>query len=250
MALDATAQSADTLGCCDSLFIVCVFVVVNSWQKHVPAPESVPGRDFVRLNRSAVTKGAVSSKDVAAFRSTHDARLKNSASLTRGAAPQLDPSFTYGRPSKPSTPIHDVLTNSFQRNAIVEARRQAALTEARRAREEAARPGQFGSSQHTRASLGHMKLLAPPAKEPFKLEKFKQVTPRIGYQGLSTGAAAAAANQQQGQGQGQQQEQQNYDHYDNEQQQQQAYQSQQQQTQYGSSQQRFEEEKTQEGLRY
>lgn len=211
--------------------------VVNSWQKHSPAPESVPGRDFVRLNRSAVVKGAVSSKDIAAFRSTHDARLKSGATITKGAAPQLDQSFTYGRPSKPSTPIHDVLTNSFQRNAILDARRRAAAEEARRLRNEGSKAGKFGSSQHTRASLGHMKLKAPEAREPFKLEKFKAVGPRIGYQGLSTGAA------QQQQSPQQQQQQQQYDSYDNEQAQQ-SQQQQQQQSAQRSSSKRFEEEKS------
>lgn len=219
--------------------------VVNSWQKHSPAPQAVPGRDFVTLNRSAVVKGAVSSKDIAAFRSTHDARLKSGATITKGAAPQLDQFFTYGRPSKPSTPIHDVLTNSFQRNAILEARRRAAAEEARRLRNEGSKAGKFGNSQHTRASLGHMKIKAPEAREPFKLEKFKAVGPRIGYQGLSTGAA----QQQQSPQQQQQQQPQQYDSYDNEQaqSQQQSSQRQEEQQQQSSAQRsskRFEEEKS------
>ena len=219
--------------------------VVNSWQKHTPAPESVPGRDFVKLNRSAVVKGAVSSKDIAAFRSTHDARLKSGATITKGAAPQLDQFFTYGRPSKPSTPIHDVLTNSFQRNAILEARRRAAAVEARRLRNEGSKAGKFGNSQHTRASLGHMKIKAPEAREPFKLEKFKQVGPRIGYQGLSTGAAQQQQSPQQQQQQ--QDQQQSYDSYDNEQaqaQSQQQSQRQQQSSAQRSTSKRFEEEKS------
>ena len=170
--------------------------VVNSWQNHTPPAEAVPGRDFVKLNRTAVVRGAVSSKDIAQFRTTHDARLKTGATITKGQAKQLDPTFTYGRPSKPSTPIHDVLNNTFQRNAIIAARRQAEFEAAQREQQENSKAGKFGQSQHTRASLGHMKIRAPDAREPFKLAKFKDVGPRIGAQGLSTGNAAPALQSQ------------------------------------------------------
>jgi hypothetical protein len=201
--------------------------VVNSWQNHTPPAEAVPGRDFVKLNRSAVVRGAVSSKDIANFRTTHDARLKTGATITKGQAKQLDPSFTYGRPSKPSTPIHDVLNNTFQRNAIIAARRQAAFEAAQREQQENSKAGKFGQSQHTRASLGHMKIRAPDAREPFKLAKFKEVGPRIGSQGLSTGNAAPALQQQPAQ-----------QYYDD----QQEVQQQSPQQQNGSSK-RYEEEK-------
>jgi len=223
--------------------------VVNSWQKHTPAPDAIPGRDFVRMNRSAVVKGAVSSKDIVAFRSTHDARVKQGATVTKGAPLRLDPQQTFGRPSKPSTPIHDVLNNTFQRNAIIEAQRAQAEAEARRNKAEGSKAGKFGSSQHTRASLGHMKIRAPPAREPFKLEKFRQVGPRIGHQGLATLAANADNQQRQIRAQ-----QQGYDQFVNEPQQHDDQQQQQQgspqQQQTGGSSERFEEEKTQEGLRY
>lgn len=205
--------------------------VVNSWQHHTPPAESVPGRDFVKLNRSAVVRGAVSSKEIALYRTTHDARLKTGATITKGAAKALDPSFTYGRPSKPSTPIHDVLNNTFQRNAIVAARRQAAFDAAQREQQESSKAGKFGQSQHTRASLGHMKIRAPDARAPFKLQKFKDVGPRIGAQGLSTGNAAPHLEQQPA------------ELYYNDQQEVEL--QQQQQAQYGSSQ-RYEEEKQQE----
>lgn len=147
----------------------------------------------MKMNRTAVVKGAVSSKDIAAFRSTHDARVKQGASVSssKGAPLRLDPSATFGRPSKPSTPIHDVLTNTFQRNAIIQARRSAADAEARRLAAESSKAGKFGSSQHTRASLGHMKIRAPASRAPFKLNKFQQVPPRIGHQGYNTLAANA-----------------------------------------------------------
>jgi hypothetical protein len=233
------------------LLLLCA--VVNSWQKHTPAPDAIPGRDFVRLNRTAVVKGAVSSKDIAAFRSTHDARVKQGATtVTKGAPLRPDPRQTFGRPSKPSTPIHDVLNNAFQRNAILEARRLAAEAEARRNKAEGTKAGKFGASQHTRASLGHMKIRAPAAREPFKLEKFRQVGPRIGHQGLST-LAANAENQQR---QLRAQEQGTYDRFVNDGEQQQQHQQQQQQqdeASLSSQQQRSpkqEEEKTQDGQRY
>jgi hypothetical protein len=186
--------------------------VVNSWQTHTPGVESVHGRDFVRLNRKAVVRGAVSSKDIAAYRSTHDARLRG-ARATILEAPDMvhDPAFVFGRPSKPSTPIHDVLTNTFQRNAILESTRHQAFVHAMKVKEEGAKTGKFGQSQHTRASLGHMKIRAPPAREPFKMEKFKEVGPRIGYQGLTT-----RPHQHQGIGEQREAQQQAYDRYQQE----------------------------------
>lgn len=182
----ALPSESFTYGRRDQLEEEGVKEVVNSWQHHTPPAESIPGRDFVKLNRSAVVKGAVSSKDIAHFRTTHDARLKTGATLTKASPKKHDPNFTFGKPSKPSTPIHDVLNNTFQRNAIIAAQRAQAFRDAQREAEENAKAGKFGQSQHTRASLGHMKIRAPPAREPFKLEKFKNVGPRIGYQGLST----------------------------------------------------------------
>ena len=192
-----------------------------------------PCRDATSSSSIALPSyvGAVSSKDIAQFRTTHDARLKTGATITKGQAKQLDPSFTYGRPSKPSTPIHDVLNNTFQRNAIAAARRQADFEAAQREQQESSKAGKFGQSQHTRASLGHMKIRAPDAREPFKLQKFKDVGPRIGSQGLSTGNAAPALQQQPAQ-----------QYYDDQQEVQQQSPQQQQQQQYSNSR-RYEEEK-------
>lgn len=79
----------------------------------------------------------------------------------------------------PSTPIHDVLCNNYQQVYLED---QATLRDdlaAQRRTERGGKVGKFAASQHTRASLGHMKVQAPPPREPFKLAKFRNVQPRI-----------------------------------------------------------------------
>jgi len=155
--------------------------VVGSWQSHVLAPESRPGRDFVRLNKSAVVCGAINSQEISQFRSTNDIRLRSgpNASLNRGGklTDVLDPNITFGKPSKATTPINDVICNSYQRQWIAD---QRALQE-KRERQEANQKAnkQKGSSMHTRASLGHMKVVAPLPKPVFKMAKFANVGARI-----------------------------------------------------------------------
>ena len=57
--------------------MLVAIIVVGSWQEHAPAPESIPGRDFMKLNKASVSHGAVNSKEMTTFRQTHDARLKS-----------------------------------------------------------------------------------------------------------------------------------------------------------------------------
>lgn len=211
--------------------------VVNRWALHQPPRPAAPGRDFVTLNRSAVVRGATNSKDITAFRSTHDARLQKSQTITKAPPLALPADATFGRPSKPSTPIHDVISNAFQRNAIVAARRAQEEAEARRLAHEQSKAGRWGQSQHTRASLGHMKIQAPPAAAPFKLERFKNVGSKIGYQGRGT--VSINQTMQQAQQTQQQQQQQAAE------QQQQQYEQQSYEQQQGGYQ--FQEEKTADG---
>jgi len=155
--------------------------VVGSWQSHVLAPESRPGRDFVRLNKTAVVCGATNSHEISDFRAVNDIRLRSgpNASLNRGGkfSDILDNNITFGKPSKPSTPINDVICNSYQRQWIQE---QRALQEKRERQAANAKANkQKGSSMHTRASLGHMKVVAPPPKPVFKMAKFANVGARI-----------------------------------------------------------------------
>lgn len=220
--------------------------VVNSWAVHQAPRPAAAGRDFVTLNRSAVVRGAVSSKDITAFRGTHDARLQKSQTITKAPPLRLPADATFGRPSMPSTPIHDVLSNAYQRNAIVAARRAQEEAEARRLAMEQSKAGRFGQSQHTRASLGHLKIAAPPAAEPFKLARFKNVGPRIGYQGKDTLSIHHTQQQRQQQQAQQTQQQQQQEHEQTQVQQAQAQQAPQQSyEQQGEYQ--FQEEKTADG---
>lgn len=80
-------------------------------------------RDFMALNRSAVSSGLVTAKENFDFRATHDIRRKpitEQKSRTR----RLPPSMVFGLPTRPSTPIYDLLEHKFQDKWIKQQREQ------------------------------------------------------------------------------------------------------------------------------
>lgn len=158
--------------------------VIGTWKTHRPNPEEMPGRDFVRLNKAAADAGATTAKHTATFRQVNDIRLKQGEAATdRGGYVVYDSldQHTFGRPTnRPTTPISLVLTNTYQRQWI-EDRRQLSNEEhvESRAIQQAGKWGKFKQSQHTRASLGHQKVRAPPPASPFKLKRFTEVESRV-----------------------------------------------------------------------
>jgi len=157
--------------------------VVHSWAEHKANAEPPPGRDFVRLNKSAALTGCTTAHHVRDFRKGHDIRLKGSlASGTRQIGLVVDnmQGTTFGRPSKPSTPIGNVLCNVYQRDWITE-QRHADVQDSKEKTviKRSGKLGKFATSQHTRASLGHQKVAAAPAPAPFKLARFADVPSRV-----------------------------------------------------------------------
>jgi len=82
------------------------------------------GRDFMALNRSAVSAGLVTSKENYDYRATHDIRLKPPATEQKARTRRLPPSMVFGLPTRPSTPIYDLLENKFQDKWISQRRNQ------------------------------------------------------------------------------------------------------------------------------
>jgi len=158
--------------------------VVHSWAEHKAAPEPLPGRDFVRLNRSAASLGCTTAKDVASYRRDNDVRLQPQLTATSdGRSLSVEPSLdgtTFGKPSKPSTPVGNVLANMYQRTWIQEQRDQARKDAAKQSTRTAARVSKAkNAAVHTRASLGHKKVEAAPPPPPFKLQRFTEIPSRV-----------------------------------------------------------------------
>jgi hypothetical protein len=136
------------------------------------------------LNKKAVSSGVVSSAEMANFRRTNDIRMKarvDDALSAHSSWPAALATMTFGRPSRPSTPIHAVICNAYQRSWIEEQRQRSASAGANGASGNKANRsiGRFGSSAHTRASLGHMKVEAPAAPQPFKMKRFANVQSKL-----------------------------------------------------------------------
>lgn len=161
------------------------------WVVHTPSrgpEESAP--DFVRFNKKAATSKVTTAKDLKQFRQTQDMN----PNTPRDSAPQsarlpmkhivpsdVVPGFTYGRATRLSTPIHDVVSNRFA---------DKAEKDLSRFYEEFHRVQEIGQNQVrkiplTTASRGHgaagKKALGQQEdeKELFKLDKFKRIPAKV-----------------------------------------------------------------------
>lgn len=59
---------------------------IASWKTHEPKPEGLAGRDFVRLNKCAISEGAINSKHISMYRKSNDIRVKPVSSLSSAGA--------------------------------------------------------------------------------------------------------------------------------------------------------------------
>lgn len=150
--------------------------VIMTWKEHTKNAASMPGRDFKALNKNSVRAGNVTSKDMTEYRKVHDFRLKSGeekANQLKSGMTEIDPLFAFGKKTRPGTPMEVVLTNTFQ-NEFVE---KMEIVKQQYARQE----NRSIAVLHTKASLGHAKHpeAASETKEPFKLKKFQNASPKI-----------------------------------------------------------------------
>lgn len=91
--------------------------VTMHWASHVPRPK--PGekvQDFKKINKMATGQNISTAKDLASFRKNNDFTLVHPGPM--GPMPKVIPSdvipsFAYGRKSRPSTPIAQVVGNQY-----------------------------------------------------------------------------------------------------------------------------------------
>ncbi|KAK7466006.1 hypothetical protein BaRGS_00030875 [Batillaria attramentaria] len=77
--------------------------------------DKLPGRDFKAINRAAVSAGLMTAQEHYDYRCTHDIRCKPAAQeKTKGRTRRLPPSMVFGLPTRPSTPIYDLLEHKYQ----------------------------------------------------------------------------------------------------------------------------------------
>lgn len=163
------------------------------WVSHLPSQglaETAP--DFLRLNRKSATAKVTNPKELARFRKEYHYQeaIRTSGSQTPRELPpakslipsDVIPGFTYGRKSRPSTPIQEVISNRFgEKHEIAALRFNEQFQEQR-----ATQAAEVRKIPLTRASRGHASTAKKAAlqsvdnnKELYKLSKFLRVKPQV-----------------------------------------------------------------------
>jgi len=76
-------------------------------------------KDFIKLNRVGIKKGVTSARDQKQFRAITDYRVAPPAREIKNRL-QPPPNITFGIPSRPRSPMYDVVEHKFQRNWLLE----------------------------------------------------------------------------------------------------------------------------------
>lgn len=157
--------------------------------------EEVQVQDFQKLNKRAIKAKVSDAKTLATFRKEMNFPLEqtNTSAIAPKVYPsEVVPSFTYGKKTRPSTPIAQVISNQFG------AEYEAALGEIYDHYEDKKQmAGQATKIRTTKAAEGHAKKVMQPtaAKDlsKFKLSKFANVKGKLVLPGPNDKAKAQAA---------------------------------------------------------
>jgi hypothetical protein len=152
------------------------------WLSHVPSSRPADKtNDFRKINKLALRGGVCSAKDLAQFRRSTSQSLTVSGPRQLGPAPKVIPSdvvpaFTYGKKTRPSTPIAAVCSYQFA------AEYEQALDENYEQYENEKRAYGMREIKTTKAMEGHASRSRAQAivpKEPFKMKKFLKVKAKM-----------------------------------------------------------------------
>jgi len=156
--------------------------VTMQWLSHVPSSRPAEGvNDFRKINKLALRGGICSAKDLAQFRHENAQSIKVSAPPMPGPPPKVIPSdvvpaFTYGKKTRPSTPIAAVVSYQFA------AEYEQALDENYGQYDDEKRLVGLREIKTTKAMEGHASRSRAQAivpKEPFKMKKFLKVKAKM-----------------------------------------------------------------------
>ncbi|XP_076436208.1 cilia- and flagella-associated protein 77-like [Babylonia areolata] len=81
--------------------------------KDKPDKKKRLGRNFMALNRAAVSAGMVTAPENYDYRTTHDIRLKHAPDILHQTT-KFPPGMAFGLPPRPSTPMFDLLEHKYQ----------------------------------------------------------------------------------------------------------------------------------------
>merc|ERR1719316_838305 len=156
------------------------------WLSHVPGPRpEEKGQDFRKINKLALKGGVSSAKDLAQFRRESGNNITLGGPQHVGPPPKVIPSdvvpaFTYGKKTRPSTPIAAVVSYQFS------AEYEQALEENYEQYYDEKRMVKMRAPKTTKSAEGHAmaaarsrSLINGEHKEPFKMKKFLKVKAKM-----------------------------------------------------------------------
>lgn len=160
--------------------------VTMQWLSHIPSCRPTEGaNDFKKINKLALKAHCCSAVDLAQFRRENAHRVTASPPRDPGPPPKVIPSdvvpaFTYGKKTRPSTPIAAVVSYQFS------AEYEQALDENYTQYDEEKQMAGMRRPKTTKATQGHaassrrvIALLNEVPKEPFKMKKFLKVKAKM-----------------------------------------------------------------------
>ncbi|KXJ18672.1 cilia- and flagella-associated protein 77 [Exaiptasia diaphana] len=147
--------------------------IQTSFHKEKKAP-----RDFQTLNKSAVQIGLTTAQEHFQYRATHDVRKldsrnqKNQSTLQKIRFP---PTMVFGVPTKPSTPVYDLLGHKYQDRWLEERRKAEETMRAKQIQKRHVDKNIY----ETRASL--LRKFQPPVDNPplWQMPKFQKIPAQI-----------------------------------------------------------------------
>lgn len=179
-------QEGHTYGRSDPADMEGAREVTMHWAAHVPRPQRGPEcQDIIKVNKTAAKSGIANARQLAEFRKGVDIKLSPPGPpglLPKVIPSDVIPSFAYGRKSRPSTPIEQVVGNQYALEAEKSANAiyQKYIEEMdmpngkRRIKLTKACTRLFAQARNLRRGVEEMEF-----KEPFKLSKFKKVPGRL-----------------------------------------------------------------------
>ncbi|KAJ3364500.1 hypothetical protein GGF32_001600 [Allomyces javanicus] len=165
--------------------------VLTSWQTKQKSKNAVPSLDYVSMNKLTLHAGIVDPKGQYEHRKLHPIRMKvidhathpTPRSARRHLPSDTDPTFTYGKPTRPSSPVGKLMSDHYQREydeamkmrEEEHARALAAMTHRPRTRKD-----QMVPLQHPKPK--HLTIYERDAKGLFKMPRFRDVPARVDHQ--------------------------------------------------------------------
>ncbi|XP_071947406.1 cilia- and flagella-associated protein 77-like isoform X2 [Antedon mediterranea] len=133
-------------------------------------------RDFIALNKACVGVGLITAQEHFQYRATHDVRRQASEEeKNKTKIKRIPATVTFGVPTRPSTPVFDLIEHKYQDRWLQERRKTELAKRERVEEKETAQKGIY----ETRASS--LRKYCPPVDAPplWHMSRFREVLPHL-----------------------------------------------------------------------